>query len=426
MENIEHMLEAEKAPQGIQPEIAEFENVEKAGQENQESAELFDAEAADSAKAAEAADSAADEQRDSPLDVAMQENQESAEHAHSSCETEASEASEASETAKPAEAVETENAKAADSAKAADEQRDTPVDVAMHDAADPREGEHTQHAPGPRDAGEIASAQPQPEQLRVAVLEEQNAALQNAARVHAAHAAAQEAKIAELMQQARDAAHLRAPRPKRPKLSVVRASGSSEVETPKTKKRSFHSGSVTGNTLTGTHGKRYKEPPMGGVPLAARVQAQTFVTTYIGRRKGKGPLIPIKTSRIGKNAFSDIVSFLDDRDDGETQKNKLPRFLVFRDAYSDWKRDHATKQMIEVPCFRPEFNVTAKALFDFSVSGSNGGVHQARMLAIQNAGTTIGPLGDAALTAYLPSEDEISRTAQWRNAPPPKRIKTTA
>lgn len=317
-----------------------------------------------------------------------------AEHAHSSSETEN---------------AETESAESAESA----EHRDAPVDVTMHDAAD---------------AGEDASVLLQPEMLeqsRVAVLEEQNAALRNAARVQAVQAALQDAKIAELIQQARASAPVRAPRPK---LTVVCGSGSGGVETPKTpntKKRSFHSGSVTGNTHTATHGRSYKERPMGGVPLRARVQAQSFATTYLGRRKGKGPLIPIKPSRIGKNVFSDIVVFLDDRDDGETQKNKLPRFLVFSDKYSDWKRDPVTHKMVEVPCARPEFNVSPKALFDFSVSGSNGGVHRARMLAIQNAGTTIGPLGDAALTAYLPSEDEISRTAQWRNAPPPKRLKTT-
>ena len=330
---------------------------------------------------------------------------EQAEHAHSSSETGSAESAESAEHSY------------------------APVDVTMHDAADLREAEHTQQTQGlhPRDAGEDASVLLQPEMLeqsRVAVLEEQNAALQNAARIQAVHAAAQDAKIAELMQQARAAAILRAPRPK---LTVVRASGSGGVEpkTPKTKKPSFHSGSVTGNTHTATHGRSYKERPMGGVPLCARVQAQSFATTYLGCRKGKGPLIPIKPSRIGKNVFSDIVVFLDDRDDGETQKNKLPRFLVFSDKYSDWKRDAVTHKMVEVPCVRPEFNVSPKALFDFSVSGSNGGVHQARMLAIQNAGTTIGPLGDAALTAYLPSEDEISRTAQWRNAPPPKRLKTT-
>lgn len=332
--------------------------------------------------------------------------QESAEHVHSSSETESA------ESAGP------------------NEHSDAPVDVVMHDAADLREAEHTQHTQGlqPRDTGEDASVLLQPEMLeqsRVAVLEEQNAALRNAARVQAVQAALQDAKIAKLIQQARASAPVRAPRPK---LTVVCGSGSGGVETPKTpktKKRSFHSGSVTGNTHTATHGTSYKERPMGGVPLRARIQAQSFATTYLGRRKGKGPLIPIKPSRIGKNVFSDIVVFLDDRDDGETQKNKLPRFLVFSDKYSDWKRDPVTHKMVEVPCVRTEFNVTPEALFSFSVSGSNGGVHKGRMLAIQNAGTTIGPLGDAALTAYLPSEDEISRTAQWRNAPPPKRLKTT-
>jgi hypothetical protein len=273
---------------------------------------------------------------------------------------------------------------------------------------------------------------------QVAALGNQIAALQNAALVAAANTALLNARIAELEKQARDTAEAaeaaeaasapRRPRARgvpRPTLSVVPDSGSGGVEKPKTKKRGFHDGSVAGNTYAAVHGKSYKERPIGGVSLRARVQARSFGTTYLGRRTGSGPLIPFAPERKGKNLFVDIAVFLEDRDDGEKQKNKLRRYAVFCDTYNDWKRDPDTKEMVEVPCFRAEFNVTAEALFDFSVSGSNGGVHEGRMRAIKSAGSTIAPLGDAALIAYSPSYDELARTAQWRKAPPLKKLKTT-
>jgi hypothetical protein len=126
------------------------------------------------------------------------------------------------------------------------------------------------------------------------------------------------------------------------------------------------------------------------------------------------------------NVFDDVVRFLDDREDGETAAKKRKRFAVFRDRYTDRKRDHDTGEMVEFACFRPEVNVEPTALFAFSTAGANGGVHEARIRAIQRAGTTIGPLGEAALTAYSPSYEEMSRTAQWRKAPPAKRMKSTS
>jgi hypothetical protein len=345
---------------------------------------------------------------------------------------------------KPEEAAPTEAAKESD--KPESTHAESEADLVMLDVQDAAEqprndAESAESAESAENAeqGHSASAQPQQELSqppRVATLEEKNAALQNAALVAAENTALLNARIAELEQQARvaeaaaAAAALRRPRPRaqaapRPKLSIVADSGSGGVEKPKTKKRGFHDGSVACNTYAAVHGRSYKERQMGGVPLRARVQARTFGTTYLGRRTGSGPLIPFAPERKGKNLFVDIAVFLEDRDDGETHRNKLRRYAVFCDTYNDWKRDPVTKEMVEVPCLRPEFNVTAEALFDFSVSGSNGGVHEGRMRAIKSAGTTIGPLGDAALSAYSPSYDELARTAQWRKAPPPKKLKTT-
>ena len=169
------------------------------------------------------------------------------------------------------------------------------------------------------------------------------------------------------------------------------------------------------------------------VPQRHVDEAETRCCTLAGRRRcAGGKITPLDAAAIGTNVFTELVEwFKAEKTESaylKTASGTRPRShrAVFSVIWyeGEWGTDQEGKREWQEVLFTdPEFEMTAKMMFDFNGMGgepNDGGVHCAFIAAIKNAGVETSPFHESGQISYAPTDEELDLTAEFN--PKYKRI----